>query len=97
MIHYARTEEQAVAQWKLSNEAEKNYLAAYDWLAAHGYIVIWNEVEQCYEARRRMELGRFEPPAHTWGKVAPRRVELRSIAYKAIALNRCATGPDEKG
>jgi hypothetical protein len=25
--------------------------------------------------------------------IAPRRVELRSIAYKAIALNRCATGP----
>ncbi len=25
--------------------------------------------------------------------IAPRRVELRSIAYKAIALTRCATGP----
>ncbi len=25
--------------------------------------------------------------------IVPRRVELRSIAYKAIALNRCATGP----
>jgi hypothetical protein len=52
MMQYARTEEQAVVQWKLSNEAEKNYLAAFDWLAAHGYTAIWNKAEQCYQVRR---------------------------------------------
>ena len=52
MIQDARTQEQAIAQWKLSDEAEKNYLAACDWLAAHGYTVIWNKAEQCYQTRR---------------------------------------------
>lgn len=52
MMQYARTEEQVVAQWRLSNEAEKNYLAAYDWLIEHGYTVTWNKVEQCYQVRR---------------------------------------------
>lgn len=52
MMQYATTEEQVVAQWKLSDEAEKNYLAAFDWLAAHGYTAIWNKAEQCYEVRR---------------------------------------------
>ena len=52
MMHYTRTEEQAIAQWKLSNEAEENYLAAFDWLTAHGYSVIWNKAEQCYQVRR---------------------------------------------
>ena len=52
MIQDARTQEQAVAQWKLSNEAEKNYLAVFDWLTAHGHTVIWNKEEQCYQTRR---------------------------------------------
>ena len=51
MMCAAHTEEQVVAQWKLSNEAEKNYLAADDWLTEHGYSVIWNKVERCYQVR----------------------------------------------
>ena len=32
-------------------------------------------------------------PTFGFDEIAPRRVELRSIAYKAIALYGCATGP----
>jgi len=60
MLQDARTQEQAIAQWKLSDEAEKNYLAASDWLTAHGYSVTWSKEEQCYQARRSMGLGRLE-------------------------------------
>lgn len=51
-MRYAQTQAETTAQWRLTNEAEKNYLATSDWLNAHGYTVTWNQAEQCYEARR---------------------------------------------
>ena len=52
-VRSARTQEETSTQWRLSKEAEKNYLAAFDWLNAHGYTTIWNKEEQCYEVRER--------------------------------------------